>query len=73
MEPGAEVLVAEDDRGLADHLIDLLGDPERAARIGRAARDRVLSTYDWPAVRRAYERVYEDILARRRGQTSARG
>ena len=73
MEPGAEVLVADDDRGLADHLVDLLGDPERAARIGRAARDRVLSTYDWPAVRRAYERVYEDILARRRGQTSARG
>jgi glycosyltransferase involved in cell wall biosynthesis len=73
MEPGTEVLVADDDRGLADHVTDLLGDPERAARIGRAARDRVLSTYDWPAVRRAYERVYEDILARRHGQTSARG
>ena len=72
MEPGAEVLVADDDRGLARHLIDLLGDPKRAGTIGRAARARVLSTYDWPAVRRAYERVYEDVVARRRGEPSAR-
>jgi polysaccharide biosynthesis protein PslH len=72
MEPGTEVLVADDERGLARHLIDLLGDPERARRIGRAARARVLATYDWPAVRRAYERVYEDVLARRRGDPSVR-
>jgi polysaccharide biosynthesis protein PslH len=73
MEPGTEVLVADDPQGLAGHLVDLLGDAERAGRIGRAARERVLETYDWTAVRRAYERVYEEVLAGRRGELSASG
>jgi glycosyltransferase involved in cell wall biosynthesis len=73
MEPGVEVLVGEDDRALADHLVELLADPERAARIGRAARARVLETYDWPAVRRAYERVYEEAIAAHRRERSVAG
>ena len=73
MEPGTEVLVADDPGGLAGHLIDLLGDPDRARRIGRAARERVLHTYDWPAVRRAYERVYDEVLSGRRGELSSSG
>lgn len=73
MEPGIEVLVGSDPAELARSLIDLLNDPELAARIGRAARERVLETYDWPAVRGAYERVYEEILGRPRGERAAVG
>lgn len=63
MEPGVEVLVGTDERELARQLLDVLGDPALAERIGRAGRARVLETYDWPTVRRAYERLYEDVLA----------
>lgn len=46
LEPDTEILVARDGREVADHLIGL--DPERARRIGAAARRRVLAhhTYD---------------------------
>jgi glycosyltransferase involved in cell wall biosynthesis len=71
LEPGAEVLVGSDPPELARHLLALLDDPDLAARIGRAARARVLRSYDWPAVRGAYERVYEDILGRRVDARSA--
>jgi polysaccharide biosynthesis protein PslH len=63
MAPGAEVLVGVNDRELADHVVYLLDDDEAAERIGRAARERLLQTYDWPAVRRAYERLYADIAS----------
>jgi len=63
MEQGTEILLGSNEHELARHLIDLLGDPARAARIGQAARRRVLETYDWPAVRRAYEQLYEEVIA----------
>ena len=46
LEPGREVLVAQDGTGVAAHLAAL--DPERARTIGAAARAKVLArhTYD---------------------------
>src|SRR5690606_12622208 len=32
---------------LVDAMVDLAGDPSRRASMGRAARERVASTYDW--------------------------
>jgi glycosyltransferase involved in cell wall biosynthesis len=63
MAPGAEVLVGMNERELADHVVCLLDDGEAAERIGRAARERLLQTYDWPAVRRAYERLYTELAS----------
>ena len=71
MQPGTEVLVAEDEERLARSVLDLLASPDRARRIGRAARARVLETYDWPAVRRAYERVYDEAIEARRSRSPA--
>jgi spore maturation protein CgeB len=60
LEPEQEVLVAEDGRDVARHLLELT--PERARAIGAAARERMLEqhTYDRRAalVERVLERVH---------------
>jgi polysaccharide biosynthesis protein PslH len=61
MTPGAEVLVGVNERELADHVVHLLDDDEAFERLGRSARVRLLKTYDWPAVRRAYEQLYGEV------------
>jgi glycosyltransferase involved in cell wall biosynthesis len=52
VEPEVDGLVveAEDPDALADALIALLGDPERAERMGRAARNKVVEGYTWSDV-----------------------
>jgi spore maturation protein CgeB len=52
LTPGTEVLVARDGRDVADHLANLT--PERARRIGEAARRRVLAEH-------TYERRGADV------------
>jgi len=58
---GVEVLVADDDDGIAAHVVALLGDPARAERIGRAGRELVVAEHDWSAVGLAYEAIYERV------------
>ena len=41
---------AGDEAGLADALLELLSDPEKAACFGRSARQRGLDFFTWPAV-----------------------
>ena len=45
LQPGTEVLVARDGQEVAEHLLALT--PERAARIGQAARARVLAAHTY--------------------------
>jgi spore maturation protein CgeB len=61
LEPGDEVLVAEDGADVARHLADLM--PERATVVGDAARRRVLAehTYEHRA-----ERAEQELLAAQR-------
>jgi glycosyltransferase involved in cell wall biosynthesis len=47
--PGHDFLVADEAAGFADHVLELLKDPERARALGRAGRDFVERTYDWEA------------------------
>lgn len=46
----------------ADRINALLGDPERAAGMGRAARARVESRFAWPAIARQTVALYEALL-----------
>lgn len=48
-EQGAELLVADTPAQIAATIAALIADPSRAARIGAAARARVLLRYAWPA------------------------
>ncbi len=56
LEPGEEVLVAADGEQVLAHLDDLT--PERARRIGEAARRRVLAHHTYAA----RVRLFEDVL-----------
>lgn len=62
--PGEDALLFEsgDDAGLADAVGRILGDPDRAGRIGRAGRDRVAREFDAGVMFEAYEREYRALL-----------
>ena len=45
LEPGTEILVAQDGEEVVSHLVDL--NPERAGRIGEAARRRVCAEHTY--------------------------
>ncbi|KQS68294.1 glycogen synthase [Modestobacter sp. Leaf380] len=51
--------------GLAARMAELLADPDRAAAMGRAGRERVLAEFGWPAIARQTVEVYERVLASR--------
>jgi glycosyltransferase involved in cell wall biosynthesis len=42
---------------------DLLDDPERRARMGRAGRQRAQELFSWQAVARATAAAYERVIA----------
>lgn len=46
---GEHLLIAPDPKAEAEAVLALLGDPQRAATLGRAARLRVEQRYDWSA------------------------
>ncbi|TKJ35551.1 glycogen synthase [Blastococcus sp. CCUG 61487] len=50
---------------LAARMTELLTDPERAARMGAAGRERVLAEFGWPAIARQTVDVYEAVLGAR--------
>lgn len=51
--------------GLAARMTELLADPDRAARMGAAGRERVLAEFGWPAIARQTVDVYARVLAAR--------
>jgi starch synthase len=59
------LLVPVDDdfeAGLARALDSVVGDPEAAARMGEAGRERAVGEFGWDAVARRTVRLYEEIL-----------
>src|SRR5215217_3023461 len=51
--------------GLAARVTELLHDPERAARMGQAGRERVLTEFGWPAIAKQTVDVYSAVIAAR--------
>jgi alpha-maltose-1-phosphate synthase len=51
--------------GLAARTAELLADPARAAAMGAAGRERVLSEFGWPAIAQQTVQVYSAVLAAR--------
>lgn len=69
IEPGRDLLVADEPTATAEALDRLLGDPVLQARLGAAARERVVARYSWDACAARYDELYADlaeITARRR-------
>ncbi len=63
-EPGlaADIVPAGDAEALTAALRALIDDPDRRARMGRAARERARTTFSWEAVARATAKVYEHAI-----------
>jgi alpha-maltose-1-phosphate synthase len=53
------------ERGLAARMAELLADPDRAAAMGAAGRERVLAEFGWPAIAQQTVEVYSAVLAAR--------
>jgi glycosyltransferase involved in cell wall biosynthesis len=53
-----------DAEALATAIRDVLESPDDARSLGRAGRERVESTFTWPAVARRMERLYDTLLSR---------
>jgi alpha-maltose-1-phosphate synthase len=51
--------------GLAAAITELIQDPDRAAAMGAAGRERVLAEFGWPAIAQQTVEVYSAILAAR--------
>ncbi|MDQ3502812.1 MAG: glycosyltransferase family 4 protein, partial [Actinomycetota bacterium] len=49
--------------GLAAAVGELLGDPELAATLGRAGRERAVELFGWDAIARQTLAVYESVLS----------
>jgi phosphatidylinositol alpha-mannosyltransferase len=79
MTDGEHALMVDDPddvHGFAAALEKLLDDPEQARALGRAGRERAVSTYAWPHVADRLEQLYERLLdektsSRRRELTAA--
>ena len=53
------------ERGLAQRIGELAHDPDRAAAMGAAGRERVLAEFGWPAIAQQTVEVYSAVLAGR--------
>ena len=58
---GEQLLVGSIEQEVAAHLLAVIDDDELARRLGRAGGEYVRPRYDWPAVGRAYDRLYDEV------------
>jgi len=64
LREGEEILLADDPRGFARAVADLLVDPLRRRALGRAARRRVEAQYSLPVLRRAMRQALAELAGR---------
>jgi glycosyltransferase involved in cell wall biosynthesis len=65
LSDGQQIRLAERPDCFARAIVELLGDPQRRAALGRAGRAFVQGSYDWPALIPKLEAVYESHRTRR--------
>jgi sugar transferase (PEP-CTERM/EpsH1 system associated) len=65
LSDGQQIRLAERPDCFARAIVELLGDPQRRAALGRAGRAFVQDNYDWPALIPKLEAVYESHRTRR--------
>lgn len=68
VEHEKDILLSDDPREFADHVCRVLGDPELAERLGRAARQTVVEAYSWRASAEKMEALFEELLEARPGE-----
>ena len=56
------LLVPQSPRALADAILQLLGDPAAAERMGAAGKQKVVEKYNWPHIAAKVKQVYDLVL-----------
>jgi len=59
---GQEALFADDAQGFAAAVLQLIADPQLAARLGAAARAKAQARYDWRIIGRDLLATYDELL-----------
>jgi len=59
---GESIIIADEPGAMAEEVISLLKNRDRARSIGYAARERVEGLFSWESVGRKLLSVYEDVL-----------
>jgi sugar transferase (PEP-CTERM/EpsH1 system associated) len=62
---GRNILIANNKSDFANHIIQLLDNPEQAAAIGKAGRDYVESNHHWQRIVKRLETIYTEVIAER--------
>lgn len=66
LEHDVNAVLSDDPESIARHIVELLRDPARRARIGHAGRQLVLDRYEWASNYRLLDRVFEEAVRKRR-------
>jgi starch synthase len=68
MEPGKSGLLVpkQNPEALANAIIELLGDPEKAKAMGRRGRELVETKYNWKTIVKQVIALYDEVLAKKR-------
>jgi len=61
-ETQAALIMADDARTFADHIVALLRDPSARDRLGRLAREQVRLRYDWSALLPCLHRIHSRLI-----------
>lgn len=70
VNPGKDILVADDPREFAERVLEVLRDDALAASLGEAGRSLVEREYDWPRLSEQLEEVWQRTAGRERTLTS---
>lgn len=63
VRPGEHAWSADSAPALAEAVLEVLADPDRAKAVGEAGRQWVVERFDWSASARALEAVYREVAA----------
>lgn len=64
VQPGRDVMVAEDPARFAGTILDLLGNPVQRDHLGQAGRCYVETYHDWSTVAAQLEDIYSQVIGR---------
>jgi GT2 family glycosyltransferase/glycosyltransferase involved in cell wall biosynthesis len=71
VKSGSELMLADSPAAFAAACVQLLHKPDQAQALAASARRLVETRYDWPVVMAKLERVYWELISRRRGVRGA--
>lgn len=71
VEGNKQVLIADDNIGLANQVVRLLNDLNLAGKIGQEGQKHVKKYYDWKSIVKLHDAIYQDALKRKEHEEKA--